>query len=298
MNVLICGVVKNCSNKLVMNLNLALQTSELFKNSKIIIYENNSTDNTKNILNYYKTNHSKFVVISEDLNITKENSLSWAYTEVTGSDHSCRIEQISNARNKVIDEINKKEYDEYKYVIWIDLDSSGWEISGIKDSFDKKYDWDAIFANSFPYYDYYALRSDFFQVFGPEIIGEKFWENLPNNNFRDDKLIPLYSAFNGIGIYKKNIFKKYKYDFLVNDSIKTFYRNYIKNKSLDSKLLEIIETKDKKFTNGYRDEESNIFWKSNCGYDQPIICEHAAVNFALSNEGYKLFINPKMIYYR
>lgn len=64
MNVLICGTVKNCSERLEYNLNLALETLELFTKSKIIIYENNSTDNTKVILQTYCNNSDKFVIIS------------------------------------------------------------------------------------------------------------------------------------------------------------------------------------------------------------------------------------------
>jgi len=125
-----------------------------------------------------------------------------------------------------------------------------------------------------------------------------FWSTLPENNYMDDQLIPVYSAFNGIGIYKKHLFKKYKYDFLVNESTKVFYRKYIKNNMLDGKLLETIKNKDTKFINGFEDEESIIYWKSNSGYNKPIICDHAPLNFSLYNDGYKLFINTKMIYYR
>ena len=67
---------------------------------------------------------------------------------------------------------------------------------------------------------------------------------------------------------------------------------------LDSTLLETIKNKDYLFINGYNDEESDIYWKSNSGYNKPIICEHVPLNLALYNDGYKLFINTKMIYYR
>ena len=48
---------------------------------------------------------------------SKQNSRIWTATFRTGSDHPCRIEQISNARNKVVEEFNKPEYDSYDYVI-------------------------------------------------------------------------------------------------------------------------------------------------------------------------------------
>jgi hypothetical protein len=179
----------------------------------------------------------------------------------------------------------------------IDLDSNGWDISGILTSFNTSYDWDAVFANSHHYYDLYALRTNFFP-FGPEIIGESFW-NLPSYKF-ENELIPVFSAFNGIGIYKKDIFKKYKYDFIVNNDVKQFYRNYLQNNpiSISDNIKNIIQNKCNKFPSGYKDELTNIFWKSNSGYNGPVICEHVPLNVALYNNGFKLFINPSMLYFR
>ena len=116
--------------------------------------------------------------------------------------------------------------------------------------------------------------------------------------FIKDKLIPIYSAFNGIGIYKKHLLKLYNYDFCVNEQVKLFYRNYLKKNTISNDIINIINSKCNKFPNGYKDELTDIFWKSNSGYDKPVICEHVPLNFALHNSGYKLFINPKMIYNR
>jgi hypothetical protein len=296
-NIIICGVVKNIGNKLKPNIDHAINTGKYFLNYKIVIYENNSTDNTKDILKLYSSNKN-VKIISEDIDgiQLRENNKLWAYTEITGSSHPCRSEHISNARNKLIDEINKPEYDIYNYLIIIDLDSNGWEINGILDSFNRKDNWDVIFGNSTPHYDYCALRTDFF-LFGPEIIGEPFW-NLPNYNFTSNELIPVYSAFNGIGIYKKNIFRKYKYYFAVNEDLKKFYRTILKKNDIPKNIMELITNKCDKFPDGYKDAETDIFWKSNSGYIGQSICEHVPLNLALYNDGFKLFINPKMIYYR
>ena len=107
--VLICGVVKNCGDTLDFNLKVAKETGELFCKYKIIVYENNSTDSTKHVLEKYKSD-SNFVILSEDIpyDIIKQNSKIWAYTQITGSDHPCIIEQICNARNKVVNELNKE----------------------------------------------------------------------------------------------------------------------------------------------------------------------------------------------
>jgi hypothetical protein len=44
--------------------------------------------------------------------------------------------------------INKHEYNDYQFVIWIDLDSNGWEINGIIDSFIRNEEWDVLCGNN------------------------------------------------------------------------------------------------------------------------------------------------------
>jgi len=300
--VIVCGLVKDCGRTLENNISLALNVLELFEKGKLIIYENNSKDNTKDILNKYKDN-DKMLIISEDIDsdTIKKNSKIWAYTEITGSDHPCRIEMICNARNKVLVEINKEEYEHYTYVIWIDIDSNGYSVKGIENSFQCKKDWDVVYANGIEngvYYDLYALRTDE-KPFGPELTGEYFWKTMGQITMTyKGKLIPVYSAFGGIGIYKKELFKKHRFDCMVNDQIELFYDKFLRENSLRKDIKKIIETPDKKFPSGYKSAKSCIFWKANSGYNAPVVCEHVCFNLALINDGYKIFINPLMIYKR
>ena len=306
-NVLICGIVKNCVKKITNNIKLAIQTGELFNNYKIIIYENNSNDGTKELLQKYSHNkiqNTNINIISEDIDYEtiRKNSKIWSYIQVTGSDHPCRIEQICNARNKIIDEINKTEYQNFNYIIWIDLDSNGWSLEGIVDSFNKKNQWDIIYANGIEknktYYDVYALRG-LNTYLGPEILGEHFWKNIKYIQLNSNQLIPVYSAFGGIGIFKKNIYKKYRYDFIINDNVKYFYRKFLNETKVDNNINEIIKRSDNTFPYGFIDEtNSNIFWKSNSGYNNVVVCEHVCLNLELYNNGYKIYINPNMIYFR
>jgi hypothetical protein len=67
---------------------------------------------------------------------------------------------------------------------------------------------------------------------------------------------------------------------------------------IDLNTLKIIKNPDEKFPDGYYGEEAEIFWKSNSGYNKPVVCEHVALNFSIINSGYKIFINSKMIYKR
>ena len=54
--VIICGVVKNVESRIDKNIKHALETGSRFEKFKLVIYENNSTDNTKERLNYYENN--------------------------------------------------------------------------------------------------------------------------------------------------------------------------------------------------------------------------------------------------
>lgn len=314
--VIICGVVKNVEKKIEKNIEYCNKTGKLFQDYKIIIYENNSKDNTKNILSKY-THTAKIIMEDIPYETIKSNSKIWTATYRTGSDHPCRIEQICNARNIVIDEFNKPEYDEYQYVIWIDLDSGGWCLEGIQNSFERKDDWDAVFAG-YNHYDDYALRldptitanddyykniSDYNEIFcmGPETLGETYWNlrNKYNIHFNNtERLIPVYSAFNGLGIYKKELFKENKYDCIVTNDVKTLARKIIDHPKFNQYQMRIYSKCHKFRGGGHRDDKTNIYWKSNSGYNRPVVCEHVCLHSSLIIKNYKLLINPKMKYFR
>ena len=304
-NVIICGVVKNVGDRLINNIRLVRKLTEKFNKCKIVIYENNSTDNTKEILKIIEK-YDNIKVIMENISDEeiKKSSKIWAYTKVTGSNHPCRIEQISNARNKLLEEINKEEYNEFSVVVWIDLDGRGFDIKGIENSVKQvvKNEKIIITGNSSPYYDYYALRSQhsIYNLLGPELIGETFWKNYSKIELDyNSSLIEIYSGFNGIAVYHKNIFKTYKYNCIVDDNIKNMYQKIFNDiDDLINKLKNEISNDCNKFPNGIYDEDILGYWKNNSGYDQPVVCEHVCLHAALINNGYKIYINPKMIYIR
>lgn len=316
-NVIICACIKNIDKFLNTSLDLCIKTGELFENYKIIIYENNSTDKTKEILNKYNQ-HPNMKIISEYIpyDIIKKNSKCWAYTRITGSNHPCRMEQISNGKNKIIDEfLNENKYDNYNYVIFIDIDTNYWDLNGIVNSFERKDEWDVIFANGIKeegyYYDLYAFKdnSSIPFLFGCEILGEYSFnfDNYKNFKIPQDKneFIPVISAFGGIGIYKKELFKEnrnLRYTTVITNDIINFYTNILINNNIDENLMKIIESPCVKFPGGKETfylkngETKKIYWKNNCGYDNIVICEHLSINVFLFLIGKRLMINPKMVY--
>ena len=101
-----------------------------FKSYKVIIYENDSIDNTRNILN--KNKKDNYFYIFEDKII-----------------EPLRTVRLSNGRNKLLDKVREINIDNtYEYLIMLDLDdvnNSGEFVNTIKSNF--KYDnWDVMTA--------------------------------------------------------------------------------------------------------------------------------------------------------
>ncbi len=121
-----------------------------------------------------------------------------------------------------------------------------------------------------------------------------------------NELIPVLSAFGGIGIYKKQLFQEdssIKYTTFITNDLIILYINLLTNNNFDDNLLKRIENPCEKFAGGKEvfynknNKQHKIYLKNNCGYDNIVICEHVSINISLYLKGKKLMINPKMIYH-
>ncbi len=178
--------------------------------SRIIVAENDSTDDTKRIL----MDHAK-----EDKNITILN-----YDGKVSM--PLRTERLAFLRNELISHVNQN-YPDCDYVINADLDiiTHSLDVNKVHDVLRKMENtpWDALFANSQPYYyDIWALRSS---KIGCEV---DCWDAVHHNPSPDanvkyvnnyTKPIPtdaspflVDSAFGGLGIYRMKSIKGSKYD--------------------------------------------------------------------------------------
>jgi hypothetical protein len=196
---IICGLMKNNSKyirlfKKKIKLMYKLKNLKLLK---IIIFENDSSDNTLQKLKKWKNND--LIILSEkDVNIKE------------------RIKIISYGRNKLLEFIKNNNYNP-NYLIMIDTDDVLIKFNPmILDNIPKiKKKWAMLGGNSNVYYDLFALR-----------MGKKYNDNLDylNYSIKDrlkkfyfkipilSKLIEVESCFNGIGIYKYKFIKNLNYD--------------------------------------------------------------------------------------
>ena len=127
--ILFCGIARNVAESLQLNIDRLHRTGKLFKDYGIFIYENDSSDNTKDILIKNKSDNFKFISESRDDEDYKSKldtpSDPWHYNR-------CKV--LSECRNKYIEYIKTLE-NKPDYVCVLDCDlKGGWSYDGIKHS--------------------------------------------------------------------------------------------------------------------------------------------------------------------
>ncbi len=210
--VLICGVCKNVKNAVPNTIQSAKHLGEQFLDYEIVIYENNSTDKTKELFQGWANKDSHVHFISEDLS---EKKMAPLFNMKVYN----RTEAIARARNKVLDVVMQDKYEDFKYVVWADLDFlEPWSVDQIVETvLHPEQECDAVFANGI--YDLFALRDPQFAI-GFELIGRKYFQKI--NEIRSRLTLDpkgawrkVYSAFGGMAIYKRKALQGCRYSGVV-----------------------------------------------------------------------------------
>jgi hypothetical protein len=203
----ICGPVRNCGpylNKVLENIE---KIGSIFDDYQIMIFYDNSTDDTLDKLKEYqkKNNKMKFYV---------NKTLVSPY----------RTHRIANARNFCLNYIKTNlDINEYKFFIMMDFDDVN--CKEVRPRIIKKYlfrhDWDALSFNTRPkYYDIwglsiypYSFSYNHFKntsIHNYGVIQNYITNKL--NNLKPGELLPCISSFNGFAIYRTNKFLNTMYD--------------------------------------------------------------------------------------
>jgi hypothetical protein len=194
----ICGTVRNCEpflNKIFQNMELL---GSLFEDYIIILYYDESHDNTLNIMKQYQEKNPKFLFY-----VNKGPLLPY------------RTFRLALGRNFCIDSI-RSNYSDYEYFIVMDCDDRC--AKDININIMKLYlsqdTWDCLsFMHPDGYYDCWALS-----IY--PYIANCYIYNVGLNSGVDKvvrlskkkKLIRCSSAFNGLAIYRTNKFINCKYN--------------------------------------------------------------------------------------
>lgn len=205
--VAICSIVRNSNNGLVKNIPVVEKLRTKFKDSQVIVFENDSTDKTKSTLEHWSKNSTNVFVKCENFG---ERTI--PKNDVDGFNKYFsfyRISKMARYRNQYLELLANMERS-FDYVIIIDLDIEKFSINGIAHSFGLAKYWDVITANGYSYsttfrkryHDTYALVE-----IGEESIDQNektIFENQQKWSYLEPggKLEKVYSAFGGLAIYR------------------------------------------------------------------------------------------------
>lgn len=205
--VAITGLARNLGAILPTTMARVERLGGLFADHRVLIYENDSTDETKSILRQWASSNRRVHVTSEDC--------SDPINPTTRCLH--RIERMARYRTRCQDAVRSL-YPDYDFTIVLDLDvAGGWSEDGVANSFGHDA-WDFVGSNGLIYrrealefnalrqYDMWALRFD--DALTP----------LPTRDacrylFRPgEPLVPVTSCFGGLGIYRMEAFRHGRYE--------------------------------------------------------------------------------------
>ena len=205
--VAITGLARNLGAILPTTIARVERLGGLFADHRVVVYENDSTDDTKLILRAWAAANRRVHVTTEDC--------SAPVNPTTRCLH--RIERMARYRTRCQDAVRAL-CPEYDFTIVLDLDvAGGWSEDGVANSFG--YDgWDFVGSNGLIYrreglefnalrqYDMWALRFD--DALTP----------LPTRDARrylfrpGEPLVPVTSCFGGLGIYRMEAFQAGRYE--------------------------------------------------------------------------------------
>lgn len=328
MNILLIGCCKNIEDNIEIVKQSFKQLSEKVASCcKGVFYENNSSDKTAELLKNWEKSETNIKVISEFY--TDDELLNMCYAR-TFDNKPCRMEIISMARNKLLEEIEKSDYDNFDYVIMFDMDhKSILPVDKIISVLNKNYDFDALICKGTDrnndMYDTYAYR-DFKYPLGAELIGDDCccFDILKKLEVRNKTgLLSVLSGFNGMCIYKKASMKNIRYSAYPSKALDDIYRNIIFNpesfkdkkqetlnnnynfrlnkslteiyKKIDKNLISITTHNEGRLQGVYLFGTDGIFYTNCSGYNFPIVCEHVIFFVEMRSKGFdKIYLCPEL----
>jgi len=247
--IIILGLVRNLENSLYDNVVSISMISKYCSNISFFLYENDSIDNTVNVLKKCKLEIKNFNYLSDTLNLrsfghqTLESKLELKSTERTLSLAKHRNVCLSYVRD------NSNKFD---FVIVMDMDFEKFSLDGILNSFgwfSENYA-DALVGTSLQFKNLFSSEQKNLWNYDCWAYRGSWWEDLQkySNNYGYDpmlwfgfwqlpigsKPIQVNSAFGGIGIYKTQHYINVEYEGYDCEHV-CLHKN-LKNKYPDYKL--------------------------------------------------------------
>jgi len=237
----ICGCARNCAKYLPAVLTNMKQIGDLFDDYQIVVSYDQSTDTTLQILEGMK----KLFFPTMEIIIGDPQERT-----------AVRTQNISNARNRILDYIQSRSHDQsdYLYMIMMDMDdvcAGRMDVDVLQKHVGKEQDgrdgrdghsWDALSFNRREYYDIWALSLDPYMFScwnysNTKVVVQKMQTYVQDTlqqlqKKAPDQLLRCSSAFNGLAIYRLAAFAGSRYEWSMDKILPLFSKAQLGRSSI------------------------------------------------------------------
>ncbi len=219
----VCGITRDNAKELPTVIQYIEHTGNFFQDYRVIVFENDSVDGTKDLLRDWQSKSNKVKILTKDYSNNKRPNIAF----------------LAEARNFYLKELSlDPEYQDFDMVMMVDLDMShGWDMRGLFHSFSRIYDWEAVCSNgvftaSGRMWDIFAFRN---AEYSENLKHPDYWSNIAPKGQKiyaiDSDLIPVRSCFGGLAFYKRPFIAGCEYNSVEGDCEHVlFHECLIKNK--------------------------------------------------------------------
>jgi hypothetical protein len=218
----VCGIVRDCDSNLKKNITTINLLCDIAKDYHIVIFENDSIDNTKQVLQKWQKQRKNIHVSLNDFHTTTIPTQSKTVNRYFSK---YRIEKMAMYRNYYLEYISTNQIVS-DYILVLDLDVEKILLNGILHSLGENRDWDCIAANGYIYSPSAWFRKRYNDTYALVECGMENRKQtelmIKQNQYKWASLksempfIRVFSAFGGLAIYKYKVIKDCRYSVIPN----------------------------------------------------------------------------------
>jgi hypothetical protein len=220
--IIICGIVRDCDSNLKRNITAINMLCDIAKDYHVVVFENDSVDNTKQVLMEWQKQRKNIHVSLNNFHTTTIPAQNKTFNRYFSK---YRIEKMATYRNYYLEYISSNKIVS-DYILILDLDVKQIPLNGIIHSLGEDREWDCIAANGYIYSPSAWFRRRYNDAYA---LVECGMENKPQteqmikqNQYKWAFLKPgmpfirVFSAFGGLSIYKYEAIKDCRYSVIQN----------------------------------------------------------------------------------
>lgn len=224
-NVVVALLARDCEKALAHNRKKIEYLCSFFKQYSIVVVENDSKDNTKQVLlDWSRDNENVHLVMNDFGTLTIQSSKDCDMRNLH------RIGKMANYRNMYLDYICKHIKFIIDYLVVIDVDILDFSVKGILSAIEKApKSWGGLFANgterlslfnieiATKQYDIFAFEKKIDELSNART--RFYWKRKLGKLISKNNYFECISAFGGIGVYKWEAIKDLKYGLIENKNV-------------------------------------------------------------------------------